>query len=175
MPGEAEVVEARETDHVAAADAGDAVLHPLVGEEEGIVEAGRFEAAEPLFERDALGEHVAPMILEALLLLELLDRMPLVALGRRVMWQPCGGPLLICAVEHASGDALDQVADRDDSLEPLLAKPHLVAALDPVDCIQEADRAHARLSQGHARGEGPPRRRLAEGKFLEHEAGDGQS
>ena len=56
MAGKTEVVEAREADDLAAADAGRATVHLFVGPQEGIFKARRLEASEPLLERHALGK-----------------------------------------------------------------------------------------------------------------------
>ena len=62
----------------------------------------------------------------------------------------------IGAVEHVFGDALDQVTAGADARKPLVAKPHLVAALDPVHRIQKPDRIDLSLEECHAGRERPP-------------------
>ena len=47
-------------------------------------------------------------------------------------------PRTIRLVEHAAGDAVDEIRAGANAVEPLIAKPHLIAALDAGDDIEEA-------------------------------------
>jgi hypothetical protein len=69
--------------------------------------------------------------------------------GRRMPQCPCiiatGGSSLehglarpVGLVEHVQGDAVDQVTAGADVAQPFVAEPHLVAALDAGDRVEEA-------------------------------------
>ena len=56
MTRQAQIVEACETDHIAAGDRGGPPTHPLVGQQEGIVEPGLHQPVEAVLESLTLGK-----------------------------------------------------------------------------------------------------------------------
>ena len=129
MPGQAEVVEACEGNHLLPGDPGRPAVDPLVGEEKRIGEPGFLEAGEPRFERGKfrkriLGNGGRGSPFRHGLVARLVARFVVVfaTVGR---------------VKHPFGNAVDQVATGIDRGDPLRVKPHPIAAFDSGHGIPE--------------------------------------
>jgi len=182
VAGEAEVVEARVAHHLAAGDAGHAALHRLVGEQERVLEAGCGQPREAILEGAAFGKRIGGI--------EGRGAGQIAGSG----WlqgpaglRPTGGGRSrdsprrrrrsrpVDRVEHVGGDTIDQIVAGIDVAEPVGMKPHLIAALDASDGVEEARLVDAGVGEGTTRREpGTAFRRGDPLQFLQHEPRDRQ-
>ena len=114
MPSETEVVKARETHRVCAVDPSGAALNRLVGPQERVDKPSYPQALETILESSTFRKAFPS------------DRLGL------------SHNRSIARIKHAGGHALDQIAAGDDVGEPLLAKPHPIAALEAMDGIEKS-------------------------------------
>ena len=124
MPGQAEVVEAREAHGVGTADSRDAALDRLIGPQERIDEPRLPQPREAILEGGTLGKRFGSRGV-------LVGRVLLNDWRRRCRNSPITG------VKHAGGHALNQVTARDDALEPLGMKPHAVTAFEAMNGVEK--------------------------------------
>ena len=153
---QAQVIEAREAQDLAAGDPGPAAGDRLVGQPKGVVEPGLPQAGQPLLERLHLGK-----------VIQLRHRGDRSRLRGRNGFDPVG------RVKHPLSDTLHEVAAGAHVCQPMLVKPHHVAALDPSQRVAQSLLVDA--GGGKARPErerAPARSRQHPLEFCDHHAGD---
>jgi len=164
MAREPEVIEAREADHVAAADPRRPAADPFVGPEEGIGQARLLEATQPCLEDADLRERIGASGR---------GRHPRTNGRLTAGRQWVGGGVGITGIDHVTGNTVDEVPAGLDAAEPLIVKAHLVASLDPRHDVEEGRVIEAGIGEGRAVGEPPPApTRQAARKLLEHQTRD---